>query len=53
MAVEVFRPFQCDLEVRAGTSIVILLIAEFVLCSDQGDESVTRIFVTEVLLTGV
>lgn len=56
MAVEVFRPLQYDTEVKAGTSVVVLLIAGdtlHVLCSDWRDESVTRIFVTEVLLTGV
>ena len=53
MTVEVFRPFQYDVEVRAGTSAVVILIAEFVLCCDWGDESVTRIFLTEVQFTGV
>lgn len=45
--------FWYDVEVRADTSLSILLIAEFVLCSGQGNESVTRIFVPEVLPTGV
>lgn len=45
--------FWYDVEVRADTSLGILLTAEFVLCSGQGNESVTRIFVPEVLPTGV
>lgn len=53
MSVEISRLLWYDVEVRADTSVVILLITEFVLCSDQGDESVTRIFTPEVLPTDV
>ena len=50
---EVFGPFHYDAEVAAGTAVVVLLVAEFVLCSGWGDESVARIFMTEGLRTGV
>lgn len=40
-----FRPFQYDAQVKAGTSVAV--------CPDWKDESVSRIIMTELLLAGV